>query len=132
VTRAATALLLLLTLGLTACGASEPAEPAAVAPTSTAAVAPTTTVEIRHPVRDARQAKANLRNAIPAIEAYYVDNQTYVGVTLAGIQASYDAGIENITFGTLIATSYCVQSIVGTATVSKSGPSADIIEAPCA
>ena len=55
-------------------------------------------------------AKANVRASIPGLEAYYADNNTYVGMTLAGIQASYDAGIKNITFGTLTATSYCVQS----------------------
>ncbi len=52
-------------------------------------------------------------------------------MTLAGIQSSYDAGIKNITFGTLTATSYCVQSVVGQATFNKSGPSADIVSGAC-
>src|SRR6187200_2745545 len=47
-------------------------------------------------------AKANVRAAVPGIEAYYADNNTYAGLTLAGIQASYDAGIKNITFGTTL------------------------------
>ena len=76
-------------------------------------------------------AKANVRASIPGIEAYYADNNTYAGLTLAGIQASYDAGIKNITFGTLTATSYCVQSVVGQATFNKSGPSADIVSGAC-
>ncbi len=76
-------------------------------------------------------AKANVRASIPGLEAYYADNDTYVGMTLAGIQASYDAGIKNITFGTLSATSYCVQSVVGQATFNKSGPSADIVSGAC-
>jgi type IV pilus assembly protein PilA len=75
--------------------------------------------------------KANVRAAVPGIEAYYADNDTYVGMTLAGIQASYDAGIKNITFGTLSATSYCVQSVVGQATYNKAGPSADIVSGAC-
>src|SRR3954470_22409222 len=58
-------------------------------------------------------AKANVRASIPGIEAYYADNNTYAGLTLAGIQSTYDAGIKNITFGsTLSATTYCVQSVV--------------------
>ena len=76
-------------------------------------------------------AKANVRASVPGLEAYYADNNTYVGMTLAGIQTSYDAGIKNITFGTLTATSYCVQSVVGQATFNKSGPSADIVSGAC-
>ncbi len=76
-------------------------------------------------------AKANVRASVPGLEAYYADNNTYVGMTLAGIQSSYDAGIKNITFGTLTATSYCVQSTVGQATFNKSGPSADIVTGAC-
>ena len=77
-------------------------------------------------------AKANVRAAVPAIEAYYADTNSYEGVTLAKLQASYDAGIKNITFGgTLNATTYCVQSTVGQATYNKAGPSADIVSGAC-
>ena len=77
-------------------------------------------------------AKANVRAAIPAVEAFYADNNTYAGMTLAGLQASYDAGIKNISFGaTLNATTYCVQSTVGQATYNKAGPSADIVSGAC-
>jgi len=76
-------------------------------------------------------AKANVRAAIPAVEAYYADNNTYAGMTLAGLQASYDAGVKNISFGTLSASSYCLQSTVGQATFNKNGPSADIISGAC-
>jgi type IV pilus assembly protein PilA len=76
-------------------------------------------------------AKANVRASVPGLEAYYADSNTYIGMTLAGIQASYDAGIKNITFGTLTATSYCVQSVVGQATFNKAGPSADIVTGAC-
>src|ERR1044072_1113495 len=77
-------------------------------------------------------AKANVRASVPGIEAYYADNNTYAGLTLTGIQASYDAGIKNITFGsTLNATTYCVQSGVGHATFNKNGPAADIITGAC-
>ena len=77
-------------------------------------------------------AKANVRASIPAVEAYYADNDTYAGMDLATLQASYDAGIKNITFGaTLDATTYCVQSTVGQATFNKNGPSADIVTGAC-
>ena len=76
-------------------------------------------------------AKANVRASVPGLEAFYADNNTYIGMTLPAIQASYDAGIKNITFGTLSATSYCVQSVVGQATFNKQGPSADIVSGAC-
>ena len=77
-------------------------------------------------------AKANVRASIPGVEAYYADNNTYAGLSLAGLQASYDAGIKNISFGsTLNATTYCVQSTVGQATFNKNGPAADIVTGAC-
>ena len=39
-------------------------------------------------------AKANVRAAIPAIEAFYSDNGTYVGATTVKLKASYDAGLS--------------------------------------
>ena len=77
-------------------------------------------------------AKANVRASIPAVEAFYADNNTYAGMTLAALQASYDAGVKNVSFGsTLNATTYCVQSTVGQATFNKNGPSADIVSGAC-
>ena len=77
-------------------------------------------------------AQANVRAAVPGMEAYNADHATgYSGVTTVKLQGSYDAGIKNITFGTLTATSYCVQSVVGQATFNKSGPSADIVSGAC-
>ena len=81
--------------------------------------------------RNDTEAKANLRAAVPSLEAYYADNGTYVGMTLAGIQATYDSRVRNITFGVLTPKSYCIQSVVGGATFNRSGPSADIVSGPC-
>ena len=81
---------------------------------------------------NAAAAQANVRSAIPAIEAYFADNDTYAGMTTTNLQASYDSGISGtLSFGTLSATSYCVESTVSTKTFSKAGPSADITEAAC-
>ena len=43
-----------------------------------------------------RASDSNVRAAIPAMEAFYSDNGTYVGATLAGLRASYDAGLASI------------------------------------
>ena len=45
-------------------------------------------------------AQANVRSAVPGVEAYAADHNGYLGVDLGKLQASYDAGIKNITFGT--------------------------------
>ena len=84
-------------------------------------------------------AKANVRSAIPAVEAYSADaadraapnNEGYVGMTLPELQL-IDAGVKNVTVeGTPTATFYCIQSKVATYTFSKKGPSAGIEEEAC-
>ena len=79
-------------------------------------------------------ARANVRAAIPAAEAYFADNGTYVGITLAGVQASYDAGVKNVAFKNLTATSYCIENDA-TKTGGKQykmvGPGGDIEAGAC-
>ena len=76
-------------------------------------------------------AEANVRAAVPGMEAFAADHSTYAGATSAILQASYDAGIKHITLKNLTATSYCIQSVVGNSTYHKSGPSADIVTGAC-
>jgi type IV pilus assembly protein PilA len=76
-------------------------------------------------------AQANVRAAVPGIEAYAADHNGYTGATSAILQASYDAGIKHILIKTATATTYCMQSTVGAATFKKSGPSADITSGAC-
>ena len=78
-------------------------------------------------------AQANVRAAIPAVETYYSDSgQTYVGMTVAGLQA-IDAGIklDALKAGDQTAASYCVSDTVGSYTYSKAGPGAAITQAAC-
>ena len=77
-------------------------------------------------------AQANVRAAIPGMEAYAADHSTgYTGATSAVLQASYDAGIKHIIVKTATATTYCVQSTVGSSVYKKAGPSADITTGAC-
>jgi type IV pilus assembly protein PilA len=76
-------------------------------------------------------AQANVRSSIPAIEAYFADNNSYAGATLAYLQTTYDQGVKNITIQSATATTYCVQSVVGAETFKKSGPGADIVTGAC-
>ena len=76
-------------------------------------------------------AEANVRAAVPGLEAFNADHGTYVGATSAVLQASYDAGIKHITTKSLTQTSYCLESTVGPRTYHKAGPAADITTGPC-
>src|SRR4051812_5187974 len=76
-------------------------------------------------------AQANVRAAVPGMEAFNADHGTYVGATSATLRASYDAGIKHIIVKSATATTYCIQSTVGTSVYEKAGPSADIVSGAC-
>jgi type IV pilus assembly protein PilA len=76
-------------------------------------------------------AQANVRSSIPAVEAYFADNDTYAGVTLPYLQTTYDQGVKKIVIQSASSTTYCVQSTVGAETFKKNGPGADIVSGAC-
>jgi len=76
-------------------------------------------------------AQANVRAAVPGMEAFNADHGTYTGATSAVLQASYDAGIKNINVKTATATTYCIDSTVGTSVYKKAGPGAAITAGAC-
>jgi type IV pilus assembly protein PilA len=78
-------------------------------------------------------AQANVRAAVPGMEAFNADHSTgYTGVTLTKLQQSYDAGIKNIKISVANATLYCIRNTIpGTATYHKTGPSGDIKPGGC-
>src|SRR5258705_13307010 len=58
-------------------------------------------------------AQANVRAAIPGLEAYAADKTDNSGYSLATsvvLQTNYDAGIKNIRIKTASSTTYCVDS----------------------
>ena len=76
-------------------------------------------------------AGADVRSIIPSIEAYFSDNGTYSGMTIAGLKSSYDQAINVSTYklggGTQTASSYCIQATSPNQTAAKAGPSAQIV-----
>jgi len=78
-------------------------------------------------------AQANVRAAVPGMEAFNADHATgYVGVNLAKLQGSYDAGIKNVTIRAASQGGYCIENTTpGTVTYHKSGPSGDIRSGSC-
>jgi type IV pilus assembly protein PilA len=79
-------------------------------------------------------AQANVRAAVPGMEAYNADHSTgYTGVTLTKLQGSYDAGIKNIKISVATAGGYCIVNSNPPSSVRyhKSGPSGDIKPGNC-
>jgi type IV pilus assembly protein PilA len=75
-------------------------------------------------------AKANLRAALPAAEAYYADDApaggagSYVGMTPAKLKA-IDSGVsDSLTVASATATTYCLTDTVSGKTWSVAGPGA--------
>jgi len=77
-------------------------------------------------------AQANVRSAIPAVEAYAADNGGYALMDLTALK-SIDAGVKNVAVvGTPTSTTYCIQNADNTGyTYSKNGPQADITPTAC-
>jgi type IV pilus assembly protein PilA len=96
-------------------------------------------IGLRTRAKDAA-AKADLAALIPSIESYFADNNTYVGMTLANLQSTYDQSIKTGNFllpaADLTASTYCVQTNTsGPDTLTlwrKNGPSADYQAQVCA
>src|SRR5437763_15234911 len=70
-------------------------------------------------------AQANLRQAVPSAEAFYSDNNTYVGLSVAALQG-YDTGLSpDVAVGPAAGqttTAYCLQATHGRFTYHISGP----------
>jgi Tfp pilus assembly protein PilE len=81
-------------------------------------------------------AAADLRAAIPSVEAYFADNGTYSGMTAAKLRSSYDLSISTTVVNVVSAgaTSYCVKATApgdATKVAYKDGPSGQISTTVC-
>jgi phosphoserine aminotransferase len=72
-------------------------------------------------------AQSNLQAATPAAQAYFAENGTYAGLTLT----SYDASAGSIAVMSADATSYCLQTVVGTQVFSMRGPGGNAVAGAC-
>src|SRR2546421_8038677 len=61
-----------------------------------------------------RAAQSDVRAAIPSAEAFYTDNQTYIGMTISQLK-SIDAGLSGNVLAPsgLSTTTYCIGATVG-------------------
>jgi prepilin-type N-terminal cleavage/methylation domain-containing protein len=84
-------------------------------------------------------AQANVRSIVPAIERFYSDNETYIGIdnaataSVPGLGAYDPTTLAKVTVSASPAPTqhnYCVYSSAGGATYFMRGPNADITEDP--
>ena len=82
-------------------------------------------------------AQANVRSAVPAVEAYYADTGHYTNMTATtgdapdtGGLAGIDAGVK-ITVVSAGASTYCISDTQGSFTYYKNGPAGDITTVAC-
>jgi hypothetical protein len=76
-------------------------------------------------------AMADVRSAIPDMEAYYSDHSSFRGTTLAALR-SYDSGVpRTISVVTATAENYCIESNVDGTTASVSGPGGTVKPGAC-
>src|SRR5581483_12033935 len=64
-----------------------------------------------------------VRAAIPALEAWYADHNSYAGASADLLRRTYDAGVPDVEIVVAGDTTYCVQS-VGDPIYHKAGPAA--------
>lgn len=76
-------------------------------------------------------AKSSIDVAVPAFQAYYLDNGTYRGMTLRRLQRTYSRGIQDISVVSARATTYCVRSTLAGRRWYKAGPSGPITTTRC-
>jgi hypothetical protein len=71
-----------------------------------------------------------VRAAVPAMEAYNADHNTYAGATVKKLRR-YDYGIRGIKIVRATKRTYCIQSTVGPWSAFKNGPPAPIRTGTC-
>jgi type IV pilus assembly protein PilA len=70
-----------------------------------------------------KSADANIRAALPSIEAYYGDIGSYTGMTTTYLRSTYDSGLDgDIVLSGVLANAYCVGVTVNGKSASFKGP----------
>jgi type IV pilus assembly protein PilA len=76
-------------------------------------------------------AEANVRAAVPAVETFFSDHQTYAGMSVPSLR-QIDRGIAvSVEPTSLGASTYCIYASSGGLTYSKRNPGGLIVEGGC-
>jgi len=85
------------------------------------------------PAEVAKQAAAaNVRSAIPSLEAFYTDHGTYGGADVSALRRDYDPGIDpSVKLGWVETGRYCLESTVEGQTASVTRPKGEVLLGVC-
>jgi hypothetical protein len=85
------------------------------------------------PAEFAKQAAAaNVRSAIPSLEAFYAEHGTYGGADVSALRRDYDPGIDlSVKLGWVETGRYCLEDTVEGQTASVTGPNGEVVFAGC-
>ena len=85
------------------------------------------------PAEIAKQAAAaNVRSAIPSLEAFHADHGTYGGADISALRRDYDPGIDpSVKLGWAETGRYCLESTVEGQTASVIGPNGEVVLGGC-
>jgi hypothetical protein len=75
--------------------------------------------------------KADLRAAVPAIEAWYAEHGSYAGLTLANLRTYDDQLPDTLELGKVTRETYCVETTGTGETWSYRGPSGGFSKRSC-
>jgi prepilin-type N-terminal cleavage/methylation domain-containing protein len=78
-------------------------------------------------------AQENIHRIVPSVQAYFVDHDSYSGMTLAELTSDYDAGLDSshYSLGAVAQSTFCVQSTSAGRTWRKNGPNAVLERLSC-
>lgn len=76
-------------------------------------------------------ARANIRIAVPAIEAYRSDVGSYAGMTLPLLQSTYSPGVQGIEIVSADAAGYCIRASASGRTWYKDSDAGAITTTAC-
>jgi prepilin-type N-terminal cleavage/methylation domain-containing protein len=97
-------------------------------------IAVSTYLGYRERAQDAA-AQESIHRVMPSIQAYFVDHDSYSGMTLAELKTEYDAALNPAAYslGSVPPThsTFCVQSSSSGRTWRKNGPAADLERQAC-
>jgi uncharacterized iron-regulated membrane protein len=95
----------------------------------------TQTVAIVPAVLPAEQAQntalANVRAAVPSMEAFYADNGSYASATMTALRAIDSTIGPTVELGWANAGSYCLESTVDGQTANYAGPGGTVLAGSC-
>lgn len=76
-------------------------------------------------------ATSNIRVAVPAMEAYRLDNDGYTGMTVAHLRTTYSPSLAGVSILSTSQAGYCVRAVAAGRTWYKAGPDAAITRTAC-